>query len=225
MLLLQQLKSYRWSSPADGTASPSKRGEAARSGRAHAVRSGRVEDTMPRARSKSPSRSGYDDIGDDRSALPLGRGPGFELQYRFHDKEKALSEAGFEPDHAANAMMSKLSVFTRSASPERAYPRDLSPSRVPTPVTRSVPARSESPIEKKERARAMLAASLEQFKAAAAAVQQSFVELGEEDPEMAAEASVVASRVTAIESRSPSPRQQHKSGSMPILPSEYCAVA
>lgn len=211
MLLLQQLKSYRWATNPSGV--PTTR-ESGKSRERSLKKSPRHHPHSSRTRSRSRSVSPCECNDEDPRATAVRVAdellkPAFELQYRYKDKEKALADAGFDPD----------SVPTRSHSPTRAKSPAVAMTtssvfnRPPVITTTAIPIRSVtpevsplasarpgSPEEKRLRAKAMLAESVEKFKAAARTVQQSFEVLqATEDEVMASEAANIAHQVSAVE--------------------------
>jgi hypothetical protein len=238
MLLLQQLKSYRWATNPSAIAASSKdngkeKERSRRSPRHRPRSSGR---TRSRSRSVSPS----DDEDPRASAVRVADEllkPAFELQYRYKEKEKALAEAGFDPDGVPTRSQSP----TRAKSPAAVVAPTASPSfsRLPVITTTALPIRSASPDmpllsarpgspeEKRQRAKAMLAESVEKFKAAARTVQQTFEVLqATEDEVLATEAANVAHQLSAVERETAA----KLSGRVPLtssralLPSRCCAA-
>ncbi len=204
MLLLQQLKSYRWSTNPSGSES-APTSSSKRRLRSHKSSSRR---SRSRGRSHSPRSESDEDprVLATQVADELMK-PAFQLQYRYHDKEKALADAGFDPDSVPRSS-------SRSKSPSLAAPLSSAVSPRPAPVaTLATPlratspdmsplrsARPESPDEKRVRAKALLAQSVEQFKAAARTVQQNFEVLqATEDEALATEAAQIAHQLSAVE--------------------------
>lgn len=144
----------------------------------------------------------------------------FEPQFVFGQEEKALADAGFEtrstsppkrPDspsrdyptggNGASRIVSPQGSVVRSQVTEPSYSRSsrerpLSPPRVTSPDT-------ENPSvvrERKERAKALLDATMAQFRAAAKAVELTFGELkAAEDEELVEDAVNLKSEFAAIE--------------------------